>query len=73
MVHLLWGYCSRHPKIWDEHYVQHAYNHAMHSSTQRLLFETCFGYLPKTPLDIAFGKDVVVDGQSDVDKAMNVI
>jgi hypothetical protein len=75
MVHLLWGYCSKHPKIWDEqlHYVQHAYNHAMHSSTQRLSFKTCFGYLPKSPLDFSFGNDVVVDGKSDADKAMKFI
>jgi hypothetical protein len=28
MVHLLRGYCNKHPKLWDEHlhYIQHAYN-----------------------------------------------
>jgi hypothetical protein len=28
MVHLLRSYCSKHPKLWDEHlhYIQHAYN-----------------------------------------------
>jgi hypothetical protein len=28
VVHLLRGYCSKHPKLWDEHlhYIQHAYN-----------------------------------------------
>ena len=27
-VHLLRAYCSKHPKLWDEHlhYIQHAYN-----------------------------------------------
>jgi hypothetical protein len=36
VVHLLRAYCSKHPKLWDEHlhYVQHAYNRAKHSSTQ---------------------------------------
>jgi hypothetical protein len=47
MVHFLQGYCSKHPKLWDEqfHYVQHAYNHAMHSYTQKNLWnyvwDTC--------------------------------
>lgn len=28
VVHLLRGYCGKHPKLWDEHlpYVQHSYN-----------------------------------------------
>src|ERR1700733_14155799 len=31
MIQLLRGYCSKHPKLWDEHlcYVQHAYNKAL--------------------------------------------
>ena len=35
VVHLLRGYCNKHPNLWDEQiqYVQHAYNRAMHSST----------------------------------------
>jgi len=35
VLHLLWGYCGKHPNLWDEKlpYVQHAYNRAMHSST----------------------------------------
>ena len=34
MIHILRGYCSKHPKLWDESlpYVQHAYNRALHSS-----------------------------------------
>ena len=45
IVHLLRGYCSKHPKLWDEqlHYIQHAYNRAIHSSTKRSPFEICFG------------------------------
>ena len=41
MVHLLRGYCGKHPKLWDEQlpYVQHAYNQAAHSSTQSSPFE----------------------------------
>jgi hypothetical protein len=31
------------------------------------------GYLPKSPLDFVFGKDIAVDGHSDVDKAMQLI
>jgi len=35
VVHLLQGYYSKHPKLWDEQlpYIQHAYNNAMHSFT----------------------------------------
>ena len=64
-----------HPKLWDEHlhYVQHAYNRAKHSSTQRSLFEPCFGFIPKSPLDFVFAKDIVVGGHSDVDKATKFI
>ena len=71
MVHLLQGYCSKHPKLWDGHfhYVQHAYNQAMHSSTQRSPFETCYGYFPRSPLDIIFKKQSIVNGHDDADKA----
>jgi hypothetical protein len=59
-VHFLRGYCSKHPELWDDqiHYIQHAYNRALHSFTQCSSFETCFGYLPKVPLDLMYGKDV---------------
>ena len=35
VVHLLRGYCGKHPKLWDEQlpYVQHAYNRVTYSST----------------------------------------
>ena len=71
VVHLLRGYCSKHPKLWDEqlHYIQHAYNWANHSSTNTSPFEVCFGYFPKSPLDFIFGKDFEIDGHSDIDKA----
>ena len=49
VVDLLRGYCSQHPKLWDElhHCVQHAYNRAMHYSTQKTPFEVCLTYFPK--------------------------
>jgi len=53
--------------------VQHAYNHAKHSSTQRSPFETCFGFTPKSPLDFFIGKDIAIDGHSDVEKATKFI
>jgi hypothetical protein len=75
VVHLLHAYCSKHPKLSDEHlhYVQHAYNRAKHSSTQMSPFETCFGYWPKSPLYFIFGKYIVVDGQYDIDPAKKFI
>ena len=71
IVHLLRAYCSKHHKLWDEHlhYIQHAYNWAKHSSTNTSPFEACFGYLPKSPLDLIIEKDVAIDGHSDIDKA----
>jgi hypothetical protein len=75
IVHLLRDYCNKHPKLWYEnlHYIQHAYNQAKHSSTQTSPFEACFGYLPKSPLDFIFGKDVAIDGHYDIDKAKKFI
>ena len=75
MIQLLRGYCSKHPKLWDEHlcYVQHAYRRAKHSFTQRSPFETYFGFILRSPLDFVFGKDTMVDGHSDVDKATRFI
>ena len=69
------GYCSKHPKLWDEHlcYVQHAYNHAKNSSTQRSPFDTCFGFIPRYPFDFIFERDVVLDGHNNVDRATRFI
>eukprot|EP00253_Pinus_taeda_P021915 PITA_21915 len=69
-IHLLRGYCSKHPKLWDEqlHYIQHAYNSAKQSSTLTSPFEACLGYFPKSPLDFIFEKYVVVDGHSDIER-----
>ena len=35
VVHILQGYCAKHANLWDEqlHYVQHAHNRVIHSST----------------------------------------
>eukprot|EP00253_Pinus_taeda_P030700 PITA_30700 len=75
IVHLLRGYCSKHPKLWDEHlhYIQHAYNRTKHSSTNTSPFEACFGYLPKSPLDFILEKDVTIEGHSDIEKARSFI
>ena len=35
-------------------------------------FETCFGYLPKTQMELSFGKDAV-DGHHEADKALRFI
>jgi len=75
VVLFLWGYCSKHPKLWDEQipYVQHAHNQALHSSTQSSPFETCFGYLPKVPLDLMYGRDVNVNEERTEDRAHKFI
>lgn len=74
-MHLLRGYYNNHSKLWDEHlhYVQHAYNHAMHSSIHRYPFETCLGYFPKSRLDIYFEKEGKEDGENDANKANRFI
>lgn len=54
LVQLLRGYNRKHPRTWDENlvYIQHFYNMAVHASTSRTPFETCFGYLPKSSFDV---------------------
>lgn len=56
VIHLLRGYCGKHMKTWDGHlfYVQHAYNRDVHTSTGKSPFKTCFRYLPRSPIDMAF-------------------
>jgi len=77
VVHLLRGYCGKHSKTWDDHlsYIQHAYNRALHSSTNKSPFETCFGYLPKSPFDLAFAstsdEDLVLHNEEE--RAKNFI
>jgi hypothetical protein len=57
-MHLFRGYNQKHPKTWDENliYIQHSYNRAVHTSTSKSPFETCFGYFPPSPLDVVYGK-----------------
>ena len=61
--------------MWDEqlHCIQHTYNRENNSSTNTSPFEACFGYLPKSPLDFIFEKDVEIYGNSDIDKARKFI
>ena len=75
VVHLHRSYCNKHPKLWDEslHYVHHTYNKALHSSTNRSPFETCYGYLPKSPMDFVFSDEAKEDGYDNADKAMKFI
>ena len=76
LVHILRGYCNKHPKIWYEQlpYAKHAYNHAIYSSTQKTPFEVCLGYLPKSPMEFSFGEASKEDGvQDDTDKAKRFI
>lgn len=49
------------PKTCDEDlvYIQQCYNITMHTSTGKSSFETCFGYLPPSPLDIEYGQQEV--------------
>ena len=35
--------------------------------------EVCFGYFPKSPLEFIFGKDVAIDGHSDIEKPRKFI
>jgi len=75
MVHLLQGYCGKHPNLWDEHlrYMQDSCNRTVHSSPQCSPFETCFGYLPKYPFDMIFGREDDSSGPNDRDKAQQFI
>jgi hypothetical protein len=75
VVIFLRGYCRKHHKLWDEHipYVQHAYNLALHSSTQCSPFETCFGYLPKVPLDLMYEREADSNEERNEDSAYKFI
>jgi hypothetical protein len=66
LVQLLRGYNQKHSKTWDENlvYIQHSYNRAVHTSTGKSPFETCFGYFPPSPLDIAYGATRRSEGRS---------
>jgi hypothetical protein len=52
------GYNQKHIKTWDKNliYIQHSYNRELHTSIDNSPFETCFGYLPPSSLDIVHGQ-----------------
>ena len=54
-------------------YIQHAYNNATHSLTNTTPFEAYFGYLPKSPFDMAFASsndgDTVLRSEEERAKA----
>jgi hypothetical protein len=58
LVQLLRGYNQKHSKTWDENliYIQHSYNREVPVSTGKSPFQTCFGYLPPSPLDVLYGQ-----------------
>jgi hypothetical protein len=58
LVQLLRGYNQKHPKTWDENliYIQHSCNRAVHTSTGKSPFETCFGYFSPSPLNVLYGQ-----------------
>ena len=40
----------------------------MNSYTQKTHFETCLGYLPKSPLDLSFKEESEVNGYDDAER-----
>jgi hypothetical protein len=76
-VHLLRGYNQKHPNTWDENliYIQHSYNRVVHISTNKSPFETCFGHLPPSPLDVVYGQQegVMEDIMGDALKQKNLL
>lgn len=75
VIHILRGYFSKHPKLWDGYlpYVQHVYNRALYSSTNRLPFEICLGYLRKSPMEFMLGEEDKVDGHDDSNNVVKII
>ena len=71
MVHMLRGYSSKHPKTWDESlpYLQFAFNRAIHSSSGKSPFETCYGFLPPSPFDLVFSCDSSEKGKEGDERA----
>jgi hypothetical protein len=72
-IHHIEVYCRIQKIQDDETKIQLAYNQVKDSLTQASPFEACFGYLPKSPLDFIFGKDIAIDGQYDIDRAETFI
>jgi hypothetical protein len=52
------GLQSKHSKTWDKNliYIQHSYNKAVHTSTGKSPFETCFEYSSPSPLEVIYGQ-----------------
>jgi hypothetical protein len=46
---------------------------ALHSSTHCFPFDTCFGYLPKVPLELIYGRDVDSNEEINEDSAHKFI
>ena len=40
---------------WKYGFYATSYNRAVHTSTGKSPFETCFGYFPPSPLDVVYG------------------
>ncbi|KAL5721185.1 hypothetical protein ACHQM5_013777 [Ranunculus cassubicifolius] len=68
---MLRGYSSRHPKTWDESlpYLQFAFNKAIHSSSGKSPFDTCYGFLPPSSFDLVFSSDASVQGKEGDERA----
>nr|ABD63115.1 hypothetical protein 18.t00011 [Asparagus officinalis] len=65
IIYMLRGYNFKHPKIWDESlpYLQFVFNRAIHGSSGKSPFETCYGFLPSSPFDIVFSSEATADGK----------
>ena len=48
-IQLIWGYCSKHPKLWDEllQYIHHAYNQQNTLLLRNLFLRLILSILPK--------------------------
>ncbi|KAK1382530.1 hypothetical protein POM88_020265 [Heracleum sosnowskyi] len=70
MLHMLLGYNAKNPKNWDESlpYLQFAFNQVVHSSSGKSPFETCYGYLPPSPFNLAFTTNEVQDRKGETSK-----
>jgi hypothetical protein len=53
-------------------YIQHSYNRAIHTSTGKSPFETCFGYFPPSPLDVVYGQQGGVREDIIIGEALKV-
>lgn len=67
LVQFLSGYNQQHPRTWDQNliYIQHTYNIAIHTSPSKFPFETFFGYLPPSPLDVVYEQGAREDTTSE--------